>query len=176
MKNYNKQRKIILSILGFFAIISIVVSCMSTSDDDVKEFRKPSEKANATFKKEGVLNLISAETGDTIKQLDIEIADNDYEITQGLMFRKSMAENHGMLFIQGEERVQSFWMKNTHISLDIIFINSQYEIVSAQTYAKPYSEESLPSTGPAIYILEVNAGSMEKWGLKAGDKVSFKYS
>lgn len=170
---YSKQRKIILSILSVFAIISAVVSCMSPSEGEVEEYRQPAKQSNAVFKSEGNLVITKASTGDTLKVLDIEIADNDYEITQGLMFRKSMAENRGMLFIQQQERIQSFWMRNTHISLDIIFINSAMEIVSAQTYAKPYSEESLPSEAPAIYILEVNAGMMEKWGLEKGDKVAF---
>ncbi len=170
---YSKQRKIILTILSVFALISVVVSCMSPSEGEVEEYRKPAKNSNAVFKSEGSLVITKASTGDTLKVLDIEIADNDYEITQGLMFRKSMAENRGMLFIQQQERIQSFWMRNTHISLDIIFINSAMEIVSAQTYAKPYSEESLPSEEPAIYILEVNAGMMEKWGLEKGDKVAF---
>jgi uncharacterized membrane protein (UPF0127 family) len=170
---YSKQRKIILSTLSVFALISVVVSCMSPNEGEVEEYRRPAKESNAVFKSEGNLVITKATTGDTLKVLDIEIADNDYEITQGLMFRKSMAENRGMLFIQQQERIQSFWMRNTHISLDIIFINSAMEIVSAQTYAKPYSEESLPSEEPAIYILEVNAGMMEKWGLEKGDKVAF---
>lgn len=170
---YSKQRKIILTILSIFALISLVVSCLSPDENKVEEFRKPAKKSNATFKSEGSLVITQAQSGDTLKVLDIEIADNDYEITQGLMFRKSMAENRGMLFIQQQERIQSFWMRNTHISLDIIFINSAMEIVSAQTYATPYSEESLPSEAPAIYILEVNAGMMDKWGLKKGDKIAF---
>jgi uncharacterized membrane protein (UPF0127 family) len=146
---------------------------MSPNGSEVEEYRTPAKKSNAIFKSEGSLVITKEGTGDTLKVLDIEIADNDYEITQGLMFRKSMAEDRGMLFIQEQERIQSFWMRNTHISLDIIFINSAMEIVSAQTYATPYSEESLPSKAPAIYILEVNAGMMDKWGLEKGDKVAF---
>lgn len=161
--------------MAVVALVAMIISVLP-KPDNVKEFRRPAEKQNATFKQEGNLYIVKAETGDTIKALDIEIADNEYEITQGLMFRKSMKENRGMLFIQPQEQVQNFWMKNTHISLDIIFINSNFEIVSAQEYATPYSEASLASTAPALYVLEVNAGSMQKWGVKAGDKIIFNRS
>lgn len=168
-----KVQRITLLVLGVGAIFVLILSSWPLSKEVKKVDVKKVRQQSTTFKKEGELLIISSE-GDTLKSVDIEIADNDYEITQGLMFRKSMAENRGMLFIQPDERPQSFWMRNTHISLDIIFINSSMEIVSAQEYTTPYSEESLPSEGPAIYILEVNAGSMDKWGVKPGDKVSFK--
>ncbi len=122
------------------------------------------------FKKEGELTFTDS-TGNPILKIDIEIADNDYERQLGLMNRESMEEMQGMLFIFPEERFQSFWMMNTLFSLDILFINSQKEIVTIHKNTKPLSEQSYPSSEPAIYVLEVNAGFCERHDVKMGDKV-----
>jgi hypothetical protein len=122
------------------------------------------------FKKEGELTFVDS-TGNPIIKIDIEIAENDYERQLGLMNRESMEEMQGMLFIFPEERFQSFWMMNTLFSLDILFINSQKEIVTIHKNTKPLSEQSYPSSEPAIYVLEVNAGFCERHNVKLGDKV-----
>ncbi len=122
------------------------------------------------FKKEGELTITDSVSNPIIK-IDIEIADNDYERQLGLMNRESMEEMQGMLFIFPEERFQSFWMRNTLFSLDILFINSQKEIVTIHKNTKPLSEQSYPSSEPAIYVLEVNAGFCERHNVKLGDKV-----
>lgn len=143
---------------------------------------KPTSKGSNTtvheyepkFTKEGELWILRAETADTIKTLDIEIADNETETQYGMMYRKSVDPNTGMLFIMPEERQQSFWMKNTYVSLDIIYINSNFEIVSVQKNAKPHDLTSLPSEGPAQYVLEVHGGFADANGLKKGDKIQFE--
>ena len=89
------------------------------------------------------------------------------------MYRNSMEEKQGMLFIQDEFKVQNFYMKNTQISLDLIFIGENLKIVSFQENAKPYDESSLSSQVPAKYVLEVNAGLAEKWLLEVGDSISY---
>ena len=122
------------------------------------------------FKKEGELTITDSISNPIIK-IDIEIADNDYERQLGLMNRQSMEEMQGMLFIFPEERYQSFWMMNTLFSLDILFINSQKEIVTIHKNTIPLSEQSYPSSEPAIYVLEVNAGFCERHNVKLGDKV-----
>ncbi len=126
------------------------------------------------FTKEGELWITRAESGDTIQSLDIEIADNQTETQYGMMYRKSMDPNTGMLFIMPAEQQQSFWMKNTYVPLDIIYINSNFEIVSIQKNAKPESLESLPSEGVALYVLEVLGGFADEHGLKKGDKIKFE--
>ena len=126
------------------------------------------------FTKEGELWITSAETLDTISKIDIEIADNETETQYGMMYRKSMDPNTGMLFIMPVEQPQSFWMKNTYVSLDIIYINSNFEIVSIQKNAKPQNLGSLPSEGPALYVLEVIGGFADEQGLKKGDKIQFQ--
>jgi uncharacterized protein len=122
------------------------------------------------FKKEGELTFTDS-TGNPILKIDIEIADNDYERQLGLMNRESMEEMQGMIFIFPEEKFQSFWMMNTLFSLDMIFIDSKKEIVTIHRNTKPLSEQSYPSSKPALYVLEVNAGFCDRHNVKLGDKV-----
>lgn len=121
------------------------------------------------FKKEGELKLTKAKTDSIITTINIEIADDDYETQTGLMYRHSMPENEAMLFIFPDEVKRSFYMKNTEFSLDIIYFNSDKEIISIQKNAKPYDETSLPSEGDSMYVLEVNGGLADKWNLQKGD-------
>ncbi|MGX5818843.1 DUF192 domain-containing protein [Chitinophaga lutea] len=126
------------------------------------------------FRKEGTLAFISKAKGDTISTIDIEIAESDDERARGLMDRRSMPENQGMLFIFQAPEEQSFWMKNTYISLDIIYVDENMEIVSVQKYATPLSEESLPSFKKAQYVVETVAGYVDKMKIQYGDKIAFK--
>ncbi len=125
------------------------------------------------FEKHGELSFQSSK-GDFISSLDIEFAENDFERTQGMKYRTSMEENQGMLFIFPYERIQSFWMKSTVISLDMIFINSKMKIVTIHKNTIPYDESSYASTEPAQYVLETIAGYVDKYNVKVGDKVIFR--
>jgi len=130
------------------------------------------ETSEIEFKKEGELYLLKS--GDSIKKLDIEIAENQYERETGLMYRQSMEETQGMLFIYPEEALRSFYMKNTYIPLDIIFYSKDSSVVSFQENAQPLDETSLPSNKPAKFILELNAGKVKEWNIEVGDKIDFK--
>ena len=90
------------------------------------------------------------------------------------MYRKSMKENQGMLFVFHEEKPRSFWMHNTYIPLDIIYLNKEKEIVSIAKNAAPLSETSRPSEGDAMYVLEINGGLSDKLGLTKGDRMTFE--
>ncbi|MDG5493082.1 DUF192 domain-containing protein [Psychroserpens sp. SPM9] len=154
--------------MSFFGALALqVVSC--------KEERQSSQvkTVKITFKKEGELQLKKAESDSLLSQLDIEIADDDYSTQTGLMYRKRMAANQGMLFIFPDTDYRSFYMKNTEISLDIIYIDEDLTVVSIQKNAQPFDESSLPSEGPAKYVLEVNAGLSDQWTLEKGDKIQF---
>ena len=89
------------------------------------------------------------------------------------MYRNSMKPNQGMLFIFDDVQERYFYMKNTHIPLDIIYINRDKKIVSFQKNAKPLDETPLPSNVPVKYVLEVNAGKADTWSLSVGDSISF---
>lgn len=125
------------------------------------------------FKKEGELIFIKKDNQKEIKKIDVEIADSEGERQQGLMYRTQMEDSQGMLFIFPETEMQSFWMKNTLISLDILFVNENMEIVTIQKYAQPKSEQSLRSTKPAKYVIEVNAGFCDRYEVNEGDLVKF---
>ena len=104
------------------------------------------------FSKEGELELFNDQDSLIVK-LDIEIADDDIQTERGLMYRRSMKENQGMLFIFPEVELRSFWMKNTYIPLDLIFLDENRIIVHIHEGAKPRSEASIPSLKPAKYVL-----------------------
>jgi uncharacterized membrane protein (UPF0127 family) len=150
--------------IGTAALIVVFFFILNNCDDE------SSEMHYYKFKKEGELTFVDS-TGNPIIKIDIEIAENDYERQLGLMNRESMEEMQGMLFIFPEERFQSFWMMNTLFSLDILFINNQKEIVTIHRNTKPLSEQSYPSSEPAIYVLEVNAGFCERHNVQLGDKI-----
>ena len=85
-----------------------------------------------------------------------------------------MPHSQGMLFIFDDMSPRSFWMRNTRISLDIIFVDDKYKVVSIQKNAVPMSEESLPSEGPAKYVVEVNAGFTDLYNIRPGDSLTFR--
>ena len=103
-----------------------------------------------------------------------EIADNIMSRSRGLMNRTSLGENSGMLFVFDGDKTRNFWMKNTLIPLDVIFVDSSLNVVDIQTMVPCESDPCTvyKSAAPAKYALEVNAGFVEKNGVKVGDKVS----
>jgi uncharacterized membrane protein (UPF0127 family) len=144
----------------------------------------PSRNANATlteqtrafnipFDKQGELAFISRATSDTLALIDIEVADTDFLRNRGLMFRESMPENAGMLFLMRFEEIQSFWMRNTYISLDMLFVNAEKEIVTIHANTQILSDRSYTSSLPALYVVEVNAGFSQRNNVHVGDKISF---
>lgn len=151
----------------------LALGCMSLTVTSCKNKNKSIKPIEITFKKEGELKLYKSATDSIKAKLDIEIADNEYETQTGLMYRNAMKENRGMLFIFNNEQARYFYMKNTKIPLDIIYISADKKIVSFQKHAKPFDETSLPSNYPAKYVLEVNAGQADAWSLVVGDSISF---
>jgi len=111
------------------------------------------------------------------KRYNVEIADDDAERARGLMFRDSMEESHGMLFIHDVEAPQAYWMKNTHIPLDILYFDDERRLVSQQRDVPPCSLGDgcppYPSTAPARYVLELNAGEAAKLELETGAELRF---
>jgi uncharacterized protein len=96
--------------------------------------------------------------GESVVSVDVAVADDDHSRSEGLMDVKELPENAGMLFIFEDEAERSFWMANTPLSLDIIFVNEQMEIIRIHRNTVPYSHENVVSEGPAMYVVEVNSG------------------
>lgn len=147
----------------------VLVMALSACKNDTKSIKQ----TEVTFKKEGELTIYKATDSTTIT-LDIEIADTEYDRETGLMYRSSMGNKQGMLFVFNNEQPRYFYMKNTQIPLDIIYIGADRKIVSFQKNTKPFDESSLPSNKPAQYVLEVNAGLVDSWNVRVGDSITFR--
>lgn len=103
----------------------------------------------------------------------VEVADTPAAQEQGLMFRTRMGADEGMIFPWNPPERTAFWMKNTVISLDIIFVGADHKVLNVAANAVPYDRTPLPSAGPVSGVLELNAGRAAEIGLKPGDLVSW---
>ncbi len=104
-----------------------------------------------------------------IARFSVEIADEPGERQRGLMFRENLPRSAGMLFVFPSEQPRSFWMRNVPISLDIIFFDGAGRLLNVQHDAVPFDPTSLPSAGPAQFVLEINGGLARQIGFQAGD-------
>jgi uncharacterized protein len=107
---------------------------------------------------------------------EVEIAQTSFSRQRGLMFRKNMADNKGMLFIFELEMEQIFWMKNTLIPLDLIFLNNKKKVVGIIENTSPQSLAPLTVYLPSLYVLEINGGLAQKHGIKKNMQAIFSIS
>ncbi len=161
------MKRIILKIGLCMAIGLVVFSCK-------EEPKKIVTTTPITFTKEGSLDVFRGKTDSLLVQLDIEIAETEYETQTGLMYRDSMEDNQGMLFIFPDVAYHSFYMKNTKFPLDIIYIDEELKVANIIKNAQPLDESSLPSEAPVKYVLEVNGGLSDSWGIQSGDRIQFQ--
>jgi len=123
-----------------------------------------------------LLFLISCTTSQVIindVSFDVELARTDEEKSKGLMFREQLPENQGMLFFFDDMQPRGFWMKNTLIPLDMIYVDEDYKIVEIKHNVQPCEKDPCPSyiSLPAKFVLEINAGLSEKKNIQVGDYV-----
>ena len=145
------------SLIVASALILALAGCGGGSDEPV--FRE------IQFRKDGTLQVI--QPGDSIVAVfNIEIAEGDSAQARGLMERRSLPPMSGMLFVGDAVEEKSFWMENTPMPLDIIFIGPDSSVVSIAERTRPYSRESIASEGPAQFVLEVRAGMVNRIDLK----------
>lgn len=111
---------------------------------------------------------------DTLTTVEVAVADEQQERNEGLMNVSELPENRGMLFLFEEQQSLSFWMANTPLSLDIIYVNESMEIVRIHHSVTPYSEESFPSGEPARYVVEVNGGFCVAHDIREGMRVAIE--
>ena len=125
------------------------------------------------FTKEGTLSFVAP--GDSvIRTIDIEIAETNEERNRGLMHRRSMGYNRGMLFIFEEADRSGFWMKNTPMPLDIIFVGADSQVVSIAKRTQPFSEEQIRPTAPKQFVVEVRAGFADRFGIGKGTRIRWQ--
>jgi uncharacterized membrane protein (UPF0127 family) len=115
---------------------------------------------------------LTVETKAGSREFQVEIADDERERALGLMFRRAMGEDEGMLFDFGREEPAAFWMRNTYIPLDMLFIKSDGTIESIAKQTTPLSDKSVPSKGPVRYVLEINGGMSDELGIHPGDQIT----
>ena len=127
--------------------------------------------ASIPFDKEGTLTF--ERLGTPYLTIDIEIADTDSTRARGLMQRTSLPEQSGMLFIFPDAEPRSFWMANTQMSLDIIFVGPDQEILNIEKYTRPLSPENVSSIGAARYVVEVPAGFTDTHGITESDRIDW---
>lgn len=168
-----------LSVLMTMGVSFFLLATFSGCESDTKTTEDKGtgttevRPAGPQFTKEGELYLLKA-AGDTIRKIDIEIADNESERTIGMMHRRSMPDTQGMLFIFEEEQPRSFWMHNTLVGLDILYIKQDGTIESIAKYCVPKSDRSIPSKGPATYVLELIEGFCDIHNVEVGDRIDYK--
>jgi uncharacterized protein len=120
----------------------------------------------------GAVSFLSKD-GRELCTFKVELSVTPAEHSRGLMFRQSLSENAGMLFVFRDESLRDFWMKNTVIPLDIIFMGSKRDVVGIHCYAKPRDESIISSGSPAKYVLEINGGKADRCGIRLDSKVEF---
>ena len=125
------------------------------------------------FKKEGQLSFLDAQSGKNIIRIDIEVADRPAELNFGLKNRRFLPANGGMLFYYKEEMPRTFTMESVYLSLDILFIDGNREIIRIRKNAQPLTKESIPSGGKAQFVLQVQAGICDAFNIRVGDRVKF---
>nr|WP_244535518.1 DUF192 domain-containing protein [Methylorubrum salsuginis] len=110
-------------------------------------------------------------TKDGRRAFDVEVMRNDAQRAKGLMYRRTMAADHGMLFDFERPLPVNMWMKNTYLPLDMVFIRSDGSIARIAADTEPLSTQIIPSGEPVLAVLELNAGTAAKLGIRAGDRV-----
>jgi uncharacterized protein len=117
------------------------------------------------------LDRLEIATGSGAHMFNVEVVNDEAGREKGLMYRRFMPQDRGMLFDFKEEAPVAFWMKNTYIPLDMIFISRRGVVTNIVANAEPLSERLIPSGGPAYGVLEINGGVAARIGLKVGDRV-----
>lgn len=176
-QNVKKKKSNALPIIAILLFISFVVYYFLPSGNKSVVKQNPlvtnDVESIIKFTKDGELSF-SKSNGEFVTTIDFELADTFEDRARGLMNRENLKENQGMFFVFPREEPQSFWMKNTLLSLDMIFVNSNREIVKIHSNTKVMSENGYPSIKPAIYVIEVIAGFTDKYNIQEGDKIVWR--
>jgi uncharacterized membrane protein (UPF0127 family) len=153
--------------LSFCLLCSFILSqCQEPSK------RKQVQEQKISFQKEGTLSIFNEENLE-LATFNIEIADNPYERQTGLMYRDKLAKENGMLFIFESNQIRNFYMKNTHIPLDLIFIDQNFEILNLHANATPYDTQSISSLFRVKYVFEISGGLSNQIGIQKGMKIKY---
>ena len=157
-----KTKKILIALIPVVVFVLIYFFYIKNSTDEPE------------WVKEGEVTFIGKDSRKPKGKIDVEVAMSPAERSQGLMYRSRMDDDKGMLFIFENDEMQSFWMKNTIIPLDILFIDSKGVINTIHSNTVPYSEKPIPSKGKSQFVVEVNGGYCSRHGIKEGDLIEYR--
>ncbi|MEQ9104345.1 MAG: DUF192 domain-containing protein [Rhodothermales bacterium] len=165
--------RFVLILAVSFSLSASLAACGSPDSDSGSD-NKPSAESTVSipFRDDGSLSFIR--DGEVFKDIRIEIADTDSTRTRGLMQRTSLPTDSGMLFLFDREEEQSFWMANTPLALDLIFIRADSTVLRIAKYVQPMSPDPVTSNGPARFVLEVPAGYSDTIGVIEGDRLRWE--
>ncbi|GGC34496.1 hypothetical protein GCM10011371_22290 [Novosphingobium marinum] len=164
-----------MEILPLFAAAALAACSQGTASEGAVAPSAGVAEAGRTHPVSGleVIPLTVRTAGGKLHRFDVEVARSDFEQAKGLMFRTELAPGEGMLFPYDPPEVASFWMKNTVIPLDIIFIDPKGRIINIAAQTVPYSTDSVVAEGKAGAVLELAGGRAAELGIAPGDKVSW---
>ncbi len=157
-------------LIALLLVAASLSACGSPPVD--KPTRTDDDQVSIPFRKDGTLTI--SRDDEAYLTLDIEIADTDSSRNRGLMQRDGLPEDSGMWFIFDQESEQGFWMANTRLALDLIFVRSDGTIQSIAKYIQPMRTETISSNGLSQYVLEVEAGYSDSKGILEGDLIAFE--
>ncbi|MGQ7829693.1 DUF192 domain-containing protein [Altererythrobacter sp. Z27] len=166
------RSKWLVSLLAFASL-----GCSPNPDATARQGSSDAESAPAAASRHPVSGLqvidLSVVSGQKSHPFRVELADTPQAQARGLMFRTELGDGEGMLFPSDIPDVRSFWMKNTPLSLDIIFVGVDGRIINIAANTEPYSLDSVRSEGIASAVLELRAGRAAELGIAPGDKVEY---
>lgn len=168
-----------LSVALSFGVLALT-ACSSNAEDGARSPAATNAKAEATAAARAphplsgldVVPLTVSRNGRT-HTFQVEVARTSAEQARGLMFRTALGANEGMIFPMNPPRHASFWMRNTVIPLDIIYIGTDGRVMNMWENTVPYSEEPLPSNGMVKGVLELRGGRAKQLGIMPGDRVAW---
>ncbi len=163
-------------LLWFFLVVSLVTGGFLFNKFYLGPKRPGIYNSNYVsppFRKEGNLSFLDAQEGKNIIDIEIEIANTVREKNRGLKNRKFLPANGGFLYVYQDATLRTFTMESVYLTLDMLFINSDQEIIRISKNAQPQSPVSIPSGGKAQYVLQVQGGFCDAFNIRMGDRVEF---
>ena len=161
------DRSIVNGSICMLVALSLALPGCGTSDEQEGVLQEPE------FTAEGTLDFLRPD-GSVIVRIAVELAESREEQTVGLMRRRSLPARGGMLFVYEDDQPQRFWMKNTPLPLDIVFISSDSSIVNIARRTTPLSEQSIESEAPARFVLELRGGFIERYGIDENARIEWR--
>lgn len=155
-------------VLTIIMLLVAITLCACKKPEPVKE-----NTQRYTFRKDGKLSILSPQ-GEAKASFEIEIAETENTLKQGLKYRETMQPDQAMLFIFDGRQPYGFWMQDTYLPLDMLFIDEEGRIFQIEEHTKPFNEEMIEAEGFNKYTLEVLAGTCKRLGIEVGDSIKWE--